>query len=66
MTDNGQFTVFEILVCPIKVLHSCRNCDGNNVFEEVKNRLKMEHIHLNGKRKLEAKQQQHTTNSIRF
>ena len=47
MTDKGQFTVFSILVCPIQVLHSCRNYDGNNIFEEMKDRLKMEHVYLN-------------------
>jgi len=32
MTDIGQVTVFKIQVCPIQVLHSCRNYDGTNIL----------------------------------
>jgi hypothetical protein len=64
MTDIGQFTVFKIPVYPIKILHSCRNYDCNNIFEKVKNLLKMEHVYLNGERKLEAKLTQCSSSSI--
>jgi len=55
MIDNGQFTVLRYKCVQYKFLTATEIMTVITILKEMKNRLKMEHVYLNRKRKLEAK-----------